>query len=98
MFEIPKPGTFAENLPIAYDAPADLKKWPSLNNQRVTSKTPYMVYNGTLAGCIRELLAKPLKQISLYDIVTERQPAFHGNVLSPRDAAEIAMRRDFPKD
>ncbi|MEP6841057.1 MAG: hypothetical protein ABJA75_23610, partial [Bradyrhizobium sp.] len=70
---------------------------PSLNNRRVTSKTPYMVYNGTLAGCIRELLAKPLKQISLYDIVTERQPAFDGNVLSPRDAAEIAMRRDFPK-
>jgi hypothetical protein len=56
-----------------------------------------MVYNGTLAGCIRELLAKPLKQISLYDIVTERQAAFDGNVLSPRDAAEIAMRRDFPK-
>ena len=98
MFEIPEPGTFAENLPIAYDAPADLKKWPSLNNQRVTSTTPYMVYHGTLAGCIRELLAKPLKQISLYDIVTERQPAFDGNVLSPRDAAEIAMRRDFPKD
>jgi hypothetical protein len=97
MFEIPEPGTFAENLPIAYDAPADLKKWPSLNNQRVTSKTPYMVYNGTLAGCIRELLAKPLKQISLYDIITERQAAFDGNVLSPRDAAEIAMRRDFPK-
>ncbi|MEO8316736.1 MAG: hypothetical protein ABI561_00265 [Bradyrhizobium sp.] len=97
MFEIPEPGTFAENLPISYDASADLKKRPSLNNRRVTSKTPYMVYNGTLAGCIRELLAKPLKQISLYDIVTERQPAFDGNVLSPRDAAEIAMRRDFPK-
>jgi len=97
MFEIPAPGTFAENIPIAYDAPADLKKWPSLNNQRVASKTPYMVYNGTLADCIRELLAKPLKQISLYDIVTERQPAFDGNVLSPGIAAEIAMRKDFPK-
>jgi len=97
MFEIPAPGTFAENIPIAYDAPADLKKWPSLNNQRVTSKTPYMVYNGTLADCIRELLAKPIKQISLYDIVTERQPAFEGNVLSPGIAAEIAMRKDFPR-
>ncbi|SDJ53781.1 MULTISPECIES: hypothetical protein [Bradyrhizobium] len=97
MFEIPEPGTFAENIAIAYDAPADLKKWPSLNNQRVTSKTPYMVYNGTLADCIRELLAKPIKQISLYDIVTERQPAFDGNVLSPGVAAEIAMRKDFPK-
>jgi hypothetical protein len=89
---------FRENLPIAYDVPADLKKWPSLNNQRVTSKAPYLVYNGTLADCIRQLLAKPVKQISLYDIVTERQPAFDGSVLSPGDAAEIAMRKDFPKD
>ena len=89
---------FRENLPIAYDVPADLKKWPSLNNQRVTSKAPYLVYNGTLADCIRQLLAKPVKQISLYDIVTERQPAFDSPVLSPGDAAEIAMRWDFPKD
>jgi hypothetical protein len=88
---------FRESHPIAYDAPADLKKWPSLKNERVTGKTPYLVYNGTLAGCIRQLLAKPIKQISLYDIVTERQPAFDGNVLSPGDAAEIAMRKDFPK-
>jgi hypothetical protein len=85
---------FRESLPIAYDAPADLKKWPSLKNERVASKTPYL---GTLADCIRELLAKPIKQISLYDIVTPRQPAFDGNVLSPGDAAEIAMRKDFPK-
>jgi hypothetical protein len=48
---------FKESLPIAYDAPADLKKWPSLKNERVASKTPYMVYNGTLADCIRHLLA-----------------------------------------
>ena len=89
---------FRESQPIAYDAPADLKKWPSLKNERIASKTPYMVYNGTLAGCIRELLAKPIKQISLYDIVTPRQAAFDGNVLSPGDAAEIAMRKDFPKD
>src|SRR4051812_6792296 len=97
MFEIPEPGTFAEHIPIAYDAPADLKKWPSLNNQRVASKTPSMAYNGTLADCIRELLAQPTKQTSLYHIVTERQPAFDGNVLSPGIAAEIAMRQDFPK-
>ena len=88
---------YRENLPIAYDVPADLKKWPSLNNQRATGKAPYLVYNGTLADCIRELLAKPIKQISLYDIVTERQPAFDSPVLSPGDAAEIAMRKDFPK-
>ncbi|KWV49893.1 hypothetical protein AS156_15330 [Bradyrhizobium macuxiense] len=88
---------FKEGLPIAYDAPADLKKWPSLRNERVTSKTPYLVYNGTLADCIRLLLAKPINQISLYNIVTERQTAFDSNVLSPADAAEIALRKDFPK-
>ncbi|QPF83098.1 hypothetical protein IC762_25640 [Bradyrhizobium genosp. L] len=88
---------FREGVPIAYDAPANLKKWPSLRNERVTGKTPYMVYNGTLADCIRLLLAKPIKQISLYDIETGRQPAFDSTTLSPGDAAEIAMRRDFPK-
>ena len=88
---------FREDLPIAYDAPADLKKWPSLNNQRVTTKAPYLVHTGTLADCIRELLAKPLKQIPLYDIMTGRQAAFESGVLSPGDAAEIAMRKDFPK-
>lgn len=88
---------FKEGVPIAYDAPADLKKWPSLRNERVSNKTPYMVYNGTLADCIRLLLAKPIKQISLYDIETGRQAAFDSTILSPGDAAEIAMRKDFPK-
>jgi hypothetical protein len=59
--------------------------------------TALSVFNGTLAECIRELMAKPVKQISLYDIVTEPQPVFDRPVLSPGDAAEIAMRKDFPK-
>jgi hypothetical protein len=85
--------------PIAYDAPADLKKWPSLNGQRLNAgRQPYLVFNGTLAECIRELMAKPVKQISLYDIVTEPQPVFDRPVLSPGDAAEIALRKDFPKE
>jgi hypothetical protein len=89
---------FKESSPIAYDAPADLKKWPSLNGQRLNGgRQPYLVFNGTLAECIRELMAKPVKQISLYDIVTEPQPVFDSPVLSPGDAAEIAMRKDFPK-
>lgn len=88
---------FREDLPIAYDAPADLKKWPSLNNQRVTTKVPYLVHTGTLADCIRQLLTKPIKQVALYDIVTKPQEAFDSGVISPGDAAEIAMRKDFPK-
>ena len=89
---------FKESLPIAYDAPADLKKWPSLNNQRLRDKPPYLVYNGTLADCIRQLMAKPVSQISLYDIVTGPQPVFDTPVLSPADAAEIALRGDFPRN
>jgi hypothetical protein len=88
---------FKENFPIAYDAPAELKKSPSLNNQRLAGKPSYSVYNGTLADCIRILMAKPVKQISLYDIVTEPQPIFDRPYLSPADAAEISMRHDFPK-
>jgi hypothetical protein len=89
---------FRESFPIAYDAPADLKKWPSLHGKRLNGNSrPYLVFNGTLADCIRELLAKPIKGISLYDIVTGPQPAFDQTVLSPGDAAEIAMRKDFPK-
>jgi hypothetical protein len=89
---------FREGSPIAYDAPADLKKWPSLQNKRLNGNArPYSVFQCTLADCIRELMAKPIKAISLYDIVTDPQPAFDQTVLSPGDAAEIAMRRDFPK-
>jgi len=89
---------FGEGCPIIYEAPADLKKWPSLQGQRLYGgRQPYLVFKGTLADCIRELLAKPVKGISLYDIVTEPQPAFDKPVLSPGDAAEIAMRQDFPK-
>ena len=88
---------FRESLPIAYDAPADLKKYPSLRNQRLRNRTSYLVYNGTLADCIKQLMAKPFTQISLYDIVTTPQPVFDRTVLSPADAAEIALRRDFPR-
>ncbi len=94
-----KQGLFTESPSIVYDAPAELKKWPSLKGERLKDKgPPYLVYNGTLAECVRELLAKPIKGISLYDITTAPQPAFEQTVLSPGDAAEIAMRDDFPKD
>jgi hypothetical protein len=91
-------GMFKQNIRIDFDALAELKKWPSLNNQRRSSTPPYMVFSGTLAECVRLLMTKPVKSISLYDIITSAQAAFDQTVLSPADAAEIAMREDFPKD
>ena len=89
---------FKEGSPIVYGAAAYLKKWPSLKGQRLNGKgRPYLVFSGTLAECVRELMSKPIKGISLYDIVTDPQPSFDQTVLSPGDAAEIAMRKDFPK-
>ena len=58
---------FKEGSPIAYDAPAELKKWPSLKGERQKDRgPPYLVYNGTLADCVRELMGKPIKGCLLY--------------------------------
>lgn len=51
-----------------------------------------------LAECVRELIGKPIKGISLYDIMTRPQVAFDQTLLSLGDAAEIAMRKQFPRD
>ena len=38
---------FKESSPIVYDAPADLKKWPSLDRKRLNGgRQPYLVPNG----------------------------------------------------
>jgi hypothetical protein len=45
---------------INFDAPAILRKWPSLNNERrFAGPGPYLVVDGTLDECIRGFMAKP---------------------------------------
>ena len=44
---------------INFDAPAVLRKWPSLANQRTEDATPYLLVDGTLCECLRELMTKP---------------------------------------
>ena len=42
---------------VNFDAPAALRKWPSLNNQRRIEGTgPYLLLDGTLDECIREFI------------------------------------------
>jgi hypothetical protein len=91
-------GLLREGAPIVYDAPAELRKWPSLCGKRRQGCEPYLIAEGSLADCVRRLLAKPVKAISLYHVVTAPQPAFNRSLLTAGDAAEIALRRDFPAD
>ena len=83
---------------IDFNAPAILRKWPSLNNERISAALgarPYLVAEATLDECIRQFLAKPAGQRHLYEIHTAPQTDLVSAVLSAEHIAEIARLRDF---
>ena len=81
---------------VNFNAPASLRKWPSLNNQRRTEVSgPYLLLDGTLDECIREFMAKPATHRHLYEIQTSPQPLLVADVLSGEIVAELARLRDF---
>jgi hypothetical protein len=83
---------------IDFNAPAILKKWPSLNNERVSAALgarPYLIVDGSLDECIRQFLAKPVGQRHLYEIHTAPQADIVSAVLSAEHIVEIARLRDF---
>lgn len=81
---------------VNFDAPAVLRKWPSLRNERRTEGTsPYLLTEGTLDECIREFMAKPAAMRHLYEIHTAPQPPLVGAVLSGEHIVELARLRDF---
>lgn len=81
---------------VNFDAPAMLRKWPSLNNERRTaSPGPYLLVDGTLDECIREFMARPASMRHLYEIHTSPQPPLVSPVLSGEIVAELARLRDF---
>jgi hypothetical protein len=50
---------------IHFDAPATLRKWPSVNNERVSASLgarPYLIIGGTLDECIQKFMAMPISQ------------------------------------
>jgi hypothetical protein len=88
------------DVPIRYDAPSALRKWPSIKGERVSpadGAAPYMVFEGTLDECLREFSVKPIGQHHLYDVSTGHQPAFEQNILSAPDVTKIIARADFPE-
>ena len=87
-----------DNAEINFDAPATLRKWPSVNKERVSSSLgarPYTIIEGTLDECIRKFTAMPVGQHHLYEIHTAAQPDLVSAVLSAAHIVELARLRDF---
>jgi hypothetical protein len=81
---------------VNFDAPAVLRKWPSLHNERRAEGTgPYLLVDGTLDECVQEFMAKPSSQRHLYEIHTAPQPPVVSAVLSGEQIIELARLRDF---
>jgi hypothetical protein len=81
---------------VNFDAPAVLRKWPSLRNVRRTEGTgPYLLIEGTLEECIREFMAKPSSTRHLYEIHAAPQPLLVNAVLPEALIVELARLRDF---
>ena len=86
----------ATNGHINFDAPAILRKWPSRSNQRYIEGTgPYLLVDGTLGECLRELMTKPASTRHLYEIHTSPQPPLVSSVLSGELVVELVRLRDF---
>jgi len=83
---------------INFDAPATLRKWPSIKNERISivdGGRPYSIVDGTLDECIRAFMAKPINQHHLYEIHTTPQAGLITAVLSAEQIVELARLRDF---
>jgi hypothetical protein len=81
---------------VNFDAPAVLRKWPSLSNQRRTDSTgPYLLIDGTLGECLRQFMTKPAPTRHLYEIHTSPQPPLVAGIMSGESLAEVARLREF---
>jgi hypothetical protein len=78
---------------INFDAPAVLRKWPSLNSEG--SAMPHLVAEGTLDECMRQFTLKPMSELQLYEILTAPQGEEITAVLSARQILELTRLRDF---
>jgi hypothetical protein len=78
---------------IDVSAPAELRKWPSLNKERVSASLgarPYMIgEGGTLDECIQQFMQLPEAQRHLYEIHTVPQTDLVGAVLSTDHIVEL---------
>jgi hypothetical protein len=83
---------------INFHAPATLRKWPSVNSERISASLgarPYLIIDGTLDECIRKFMSQPKSQHHLYEIHTAPQSDLVTAILSAEHIVEIARLRDF---
>jgi len=83
---------------IDFSAPATLRKWPSVNSERVSASLgarTYMIIEGTLDECIRKFMLQPKSQRHLYEIHTVPQTDLVGTILSTDHIVELARLRHF---
>lgn len=88
----------SDNAEINFDAPATLRKWPSVNKERISASLgarPYMIIEGTLDECIQRFMSQPTAQRHLYEIHTAPQSDLVSAVLSTEYVVELARLRDF---
>ena len=87
-----------DNAEINFDAPAALRKWPSVNKERVSAALgarPYMIIEGSLDDCIRKFMLQPKSQHHLYEIHTAPHSDLVSAILSADHIVELARLRDF---
>jgi hypothetical protein len=83
---------------VDFSAPATLRKWPSLNKQRISASLgarPYLISEGTLDECIQRFMQLPEAQRHLYEIHTVAQSDLVSAVLSTDHIVELARLREF---
>ena len=83
---------------IDFGAPAILRKWPSLNKERIPKTwgaSPYFISEGTLGTCIQTFVTKGASQHHLYEIHTKAQLPLVTEVLQAEHIVELARLRDF---
>ena len=83
---------------IDFSVPAILRKWPSVNKERVSASLgarPYMIIDGTLDECIRKFMLQPESQRHLYEIHTAPQSDLVSAILSGDHVIELARLRDL---
>jgi hypothetical protein len=83
-----------DNAEINFNAPAVLRKWPSINHERVSASwgaTPYLIADGTLDECIRKFMSQPTSD----EIHTAAQSDLVSAVLAAAHIVELVRLRDF---